>query len=77
MKQGEWDDHAEAIDHYREGLYRIAMGESNPVDIALTYLGEDRESFKEWRVPLRTSITADAKMVGNGSRLVQGTNTGE
>ena len=35
------DEHVKAIDHYREGLYRILRGEVDPIEIAGTYLGED------------------------------------
>jgi hypothetical protein len=34
--------HEEAIDHYREGLFMILSGESDPVSTAALYLGEER-----------------------------------
>lgn len=42
MTEGWPRDALEAIDHYREGLYRIARGEPDAVGIALVYLGEDQ-----------------------------------
>jgi len=34
-------DEADAIDHYREGLYKILRGTPNPREVAASYLGED------------------------------------
>jgi hypothetical protein len=56
------DEHVKAIDHYREGLYRILRGEVDPIEIAGTYLGEDAPKSD----PLATLEAAERRLLEAG-----------